>query len=125
LKQTTGGLAYALYANSDTNRPRGFVSPWSASGDVSVAGPTQLALNTWTHLAITYDGSSQRLYINGVEVANRAQSGTIATSAEVLRIGGNSVWGEYFQGRIDEVRIYNRALSASQIQTDMNTAVAP
>lgn len=122
LKQTTNGLAYSLYANDDTNRPSGYVA---ISGDQGVFGPTQLALNTWTHLATTYDGSRQRLYINGVEVANRAQSGTIATSSGVLRLGGNSVWGEYFQGRIDEVRIYNRALTATQIQTDMNTAVTP
>jgi Concanavalin A-like lectin/glucanases superfamily len=40
-----------------------------------------------------------------------------------LRIGGNSVWGEYFQGSIDEIRIYNRALSPAEIQADMNTAI--
>jgi hypothetical protein len=38
-------------------------------------------------------------------------------------LGGNLVWGEYFAGRLDDVRIYSRALSASEIQTDMNTAV--
>jgi hypothetical protein len=41
----------------------------------------------------------------------------------VLRIGGNAVWGEYFAGSIDEVRIYNRALTAAQITTDMNTPI--
>jgi hypothetical protein len=41
----------------------------------------------------------------------------------VLRIGGNSLWGEYFEGRIDEVRIYNRALAATEIQADMNRGV--
>ena len=40
-----------------------------------------------------------------------------------MTIGGNSVWGEYFSGRIDEVRIYNRALSQSEIQSDMNTSI--
>jgi hypothetical protein len=35
------------------------------------------------------------------------------------------VWGEFFQGRIDEVRLYNRALTAAQLQTDMTTPVAP
>jgi hypothetical protein len=35
------------------------------------------------------------------------------------------MWGEFFQGRIDEVRIYNRALSQTEIQTDMNTPVGP
>ena len=36
-----------------------------------------------------------------------------------LRLGGNLVWGEYFGGLIDEVRVYNRALTAAQIQADM------
>jgi hypothetical protein len=58
-------------------------------------------------------------------VAQRAQTGLIPTSNGPLRIGGNSIWGEYFKGRIDEVRLYNRALTTSQIQTDMNTPVSP
>jgi hypothetical protein len=63
------------------------------------------------------------LYVNGTQVASRSVSGAIRTSSRALRIGGNTVWGEYFAGRIDEVRIYNRALSASQIQADMTTPV--
>lgn len=42
-----------------------------------------------------------------------------------LRIGGHSVWGEYCAGLIDEVRVYNRALTAAEVATDMNTAVDP
>jgi hypothetical protein len=45
------------------------------------------------------------------------------TSTQPLRIGGNSIWGEYFSGAIDEVRIYNRALSAAEIAADMNTPI--
>ncbi|TMR92174.1 LamG domain-containing protein, partial [Nonomuraea basaltis] len=41
-----------------------------------------------------------------------------------LRIGGNSGSGEYFSGLIDEVRVYNKALTAAQITTDMNTPVS-
>ena len=48
-------------------------------------------------------------------------AGALLTSTGALRIGGNSIWGEFFQGRIDEVRVYNRALSAGELQTDMNT----
>ena len=40
-----------------------------------------------------------------------------------LRIGGNAIWNEWFDGLIDELRIYNRALSTTEIQTDMNTPV--
>ena len=87
-------------------------------------GGPWLLPNTWVHLAGTYDGTTQRLYVNGTEVAKRAQSGPIEVSGGVLRIGGNSIWGEFFKGRIDEIRVYNRALSAAEITTDMNTSVA-
>ena len=40
-----------------------------------------------------------------------------------LRFGGNSIWGEFFRGRIDDVRIYNRALSVAELQADMATPV--
>jgi hypothetical protein len=40
-----------------------------------------------------------------------------------LRIGGNAVWGEWFAGQIDEVRVYNKALSVAQIQADMAAAL--
>ena len=74
-------------------------------------------------MAATYDGTTLRLYVNGVQAASTAVSGSIIVSSGALRIGGNLVWGEYFNGTIDEVRIYNGALSAAQIQTDMNTPV--
>lgn len=88
-------------------------------------GGSQLAVNTWTHLAATYDGAMLRLYVNGVQVASRAQTGSISVSSGSLRIGGDNIWGEFFQGRVDEVRIYNRALSPAEIQTDMNTPTLP
>ena len=62
-----------------------------------------------------------RLFVNGVEASNLTVGGNINVSTGVLRIGGDAVWGQYFSGLIDEVRIYNRALSSSEIQTDMNT----
>ena len=42
-----------------------------------------------------------------------------------MQIGGDSIYGQYFQGTIDEVRVYNVALTPAQIQTDMNTPIAP
>src|SRR5439155_11542233 len=86
-------------------------------------GTSALTANTWAHLAATYDGATMRLYVNGVQVASRAQTGAIATSTNPLQIGGDSLYGQYFAGRIDEVRIYNRALSAAEIQSDMSSAL--
>jgi PKD repeat protein len=82
-----------------------------------------LAANTWTHLATTYDGATLRLYVNGVQVSSVAQTGNILTSTNPLEIGGDSIYGQFFRGTIDEVRVYNRALSPSQIRDDMNASV--
>ena len=100
--------------------------PPAAGGTFSgspLYGAATLAANTWSHLAATYDGVTLRLYVNGTEVASRPQTGSIATSNGALTIGGDPLYGQFFAGRIDEVRIYNRALSAAEIQTDMNTPV--
>jgi hypothetical protein len=86
-------------------------------------GTSALALNTWTHLAGTYDGTTLRLYINGVQVSSQAQTGAIGTSTQALTIGGDTIAGQFWSGLIDEVRIYNRALTQAEIQTDLNTPV--
>jgi hypothetical protein len=74
-------------------------------------------------LATTYDGTTLRFFVNGVQVASQAGVGAITPSTGALRIGGNGVWGEYFRGLIDDVRVYNRVLTATEIQTDMNTGI--
>jgi hypothetical protein len=94
-----------------------------AGGDQFVAGTTALPLNAWTHLVTTFDGSALRLYVNGILVQTSAHGGAATVSSGALRIGGNAIWGEYFKGRIDEVRIYNRALSPAEVQVNMGTPI--
>ena len=93
----------------------------------NVYGTGPLPVNTWSHLAGTYDGATMNFYVNGVLVASRAQTGALATSTGSLSIGGDLIAHDsgphYWAGLIDEVRIYNRALSAAEVQTDMNTPV--
>ena len=120
LKESSNGLGYALYALNNASRPAGYVH---TNSDIEVTGTAALPLNTWTHLALTFDGSTERLFVNGAQVRTAAVSGSMASAAGPLRFGGNSVWGEYFRGLIDEVRIYNRALAASEIQTDMSLPI--
>ncbi|MFN0089594.1 MAG: LamG-like jellyroll fold domain-containing protein [Acidimicrobiales bacterium] len=122
LKERPAGLTYALYAGDDASRPSGWVY---IGGDREVVGPTSLAVNAWTHLAATYDGAAERLYVNGALVATRAQSGAMTASTGALRIGGNAIWSEWFAGVIDEVRVYNRALTQTEIAEDMAAPVSP
>jgi PKD repeat protein len=121
-KEHPGGASYYLAANSDLDKPQ-FGIGTENWGWYKLYGGPLLAANTWTHLAATYDGTIQRLYVNGTQVASRAQTGNMMVSSGPLRIGGTEIWSEFFQGRIDEVRVYNRALSASEIQADMNAPV--
>ncbi len=126
IKERAGGEVYNLYANTDSNAPGMYVVPVSAPNQPFDARATAaLALNTWTHLAATYDGTTLRLYVNGALAGSRAVASPLVTSTGVLRLGGNSVWGESFAGRIDEVRLYNRALTVAEIQADMNAPIQP
>ena len=76
-----------------------------------------LPLGTWTHIAATWNGSLMRLYVNGADIGwNQSFAGPIAYGSEQLVLGRASLWGgEYFNGTMDEVRIYDRALAADEV----------
>jgi hypothetical protein len=78
-------------------------------------------VNTWTHVAATYDGARIRFYVNGVLASSTPASGTYQVNAAPLWLGGNAVYGEHFKGKLDEVRMYNRALAPAEILQDMVT----
>jgi PKD repeat protein len=105
--------------------PQGTPDMGGTFASANVYGASALPVNTWTHLAATYDGAIMSFYVNGVLASSRAQTGAIAASTGALSIGGDSISsGQFWAGLIDEVRIYNRALSGIEIQDDMNTPVA-
>ena len=72
---------------------------------------------------MTFDGSMLRVFVNGAQVASDPLTGSIATSTLPLRIGGDTIWGEWFAGEIDNLRVYDRALTGAEVQKDMTTAV--
>jgi hypothetical protein len=120
LKEQPGNLIYALYAGNGAGRAATHIF---TSADLGIAGTSATPLNAWTHLAATYDGANLRLYVNGVQQASQAITGSIRVSTGVLRIGGNNIWSEWFAGLIDEVRLYNKALTAAEIQSDMTKPI--
>jgi hypothetical protein len=122
LQKTTN--AYFLAAGSSTSNGVPAVGgTLNGACCTNLYAPGKLTANQWTHVAATYDGSQMRLYVNGAQVASRTASGPLEVNTNALRLGGNTYGTEYFNGRIDEVRIYKRVLSQSEIQTDMNTPI--
>jgi len=98
--------------------PSLFIAPFRdgtpAHPFTSTVGP-----KTWTHLAGTYDGTTAILYVGGTPVAMSPISGTFPADQTTLILGGNrnnQTVTELFPGRLDEVALYNRALTAGEIQ---------
>ncbi len=85
---------------------------------------SNLNLSQWNHVVGTYNGSVVSLYINGSSVATTSASGTIGHSTAPLCLGAEpnttACTGDFLDGRLDDVRIYNRALSPSEI-TQLNS----
>ncbi len=100
---------------------------WIGTGGIwARASTSSPSSNTWHHVAGTWDGSIIRLYVDGVEVNSTAKTGAISASATEITIGtyNADLTAGYFKGLIDEVDIYNRALSASEIQAIYNAGSA-
>ncbi|MEM7179508.1 MAG: LamG-like jellyroll fold domain-containing protein [Spirochaetota bacterium] len=83
-------------------------------GSLNAAMSVSVPLNSWAHVCSTYDGSNLKSYVNGVLLANTAV--TLDTQNSTMYIGAMSGGGSSFQGRIDDVRIYNTALTDVQIK---------
>jgi hypothetical protein len=76
-------------------------------------------LNTWTHVAVVYDAGRVITYLNGAEQHRYTGQGTIGDAEprlNDLRLGGRSGATQFFQGRIDEVDVFNRAVTAAEVQ---------
>jgi prepilin-type N-terminal cleavage/methylation domain-containing protein len=93
---------------------------WAGSNGVATSSTISpgLTLNTWIHLAITFDGATLITYMNGAQIASASYAGTLGTPLWHLYIGRMGEFGGpySFGGKVDDVRIFSRALPASEIQ---------
>jgi hypothetical protein len=123
LKQGPSGLVYAMYGSDAASHAAGLVRISGVDRDVRASNA--LPLNTWSHVVVTYDKTegALRIFVDGIPVDERSVTGDITTSTGAVYIGGNQFWGEYFNGRVDNVRLYNRALNIVEVQTNQTTAV--
>jgi glucose/arabinose dehydrogenase/chitodextrinase len=118
IKETSSGCRYWLQTN-DSKISSGF----NRGGCREHASNTlAIPLNQWSHLAAVFNDAANTytLYFNGVAVTVQTETSTPTTNTQSLVLG-QTAHGERWRGLIDEVRIYNRALSHAEIQADMNT----
>jgi hypothetical protein len=106
-----------------TNQWRGCLYS-GATGDCVVA-PGIASTTEWTHLVLTYSGSTLTLYVNGMSVGTTTVSASLTRTSGMLAIGrAGSYAAHYFNGGIDEVAIYDRALPAARVQAHYGAAIS-
>ncbi len=138
-----GNNFFYFYAHTTTDPDGGPVTNglsvyWWTGGGANKLGVHStnnvLTAGVWSHVAITYDASQAQsnrftIYVNGVDVTNRSDIGSSGTLTLInptnIRIGSNQPFGEYLNGSVDEVRYYKRLLLQPEIQSDMNSPLAP
>ena len=80
---------------------------------------------SWRGLLCTYDGTNIKVYVNGIQVGSTSQSASIMSLNYTPLTSGHDFGGStYYEGRIDDVRVYNYGLSAPQIRTLYNENAA-
>jgi hypothetical protein len=130
-------IAFGFIDNGDNTgcaifvqRGDGFGTPNVLQGDIRIAGslralnaPAAMVVGVWTHIALTYDGTTAILYRDGVAIANVVASGAIG-QGDALCIAGGMITEYDTDVVVDDIRVYNVALTPGQVQTGMNTPVA-
>jgi large repetitive protein len=122
---------YHISINSRGEVPALFIK--TENGQVIPQAPTAVVRQTWLHIAGTYDGSASRLYVDGKLVASMPLTGRFVPDTTPFILGGNGNGAgdgtvnvtERFPGRIDEIMLYRRALSADEIAMLHDGALFP
>lgn len=107
----TGNPGFTLRTTSSYN--------WTGANGTSTQVPGQNITNQWQFVCGTWDGTNMKIYQNGVLIATVPQSGTIIYNTENLFFGKRKDGGgldDFFTGKLDDIAIWNRALTASEIQ---------
>ncbi|MBQ40842.1 MAG: hypothetical protein CME15_00135 [Gemmatimonadetes bacterium] len=104
--ENCSSVEFSFWDNNNGNPGRGTEHQFFPGG---------LSCGTWSHVAATYDGATMRWYVNGTLIGSQAAAGGMLINDPVQIGGWSGNSGEQFTGDMDEVRVWNRALSAAEI----------
>jgi hypothetical protein len=111
LDKNTAGGSDGYMLDTYQNKARMIV------GTTSVSSPADLPTGVWTHIAGTYDGAAVSVFVNGALAASAPRTGAIPTTTLPVRIGADSSGKNRFAGLLDEVVLYDRALTPAELAT--------
>ena len=121
-----------VLSKSSSSQNSGYIFPRTDNGWTDLAGYLYIngtwevisapypTLGEWHHVAITFDGTLIRLFIDGLEVNQKAAVGSIALNTNALTFGNQTGLTEYYGGKLDNVKLWDVARSNAEIQASMN-----
>ena len=117
---TSGQEAFAVFVLSSGAIE--YTVTTDGSTDKFFNSTTNISANTWHHVAFTFDGTTMSTFIDGVAAGTNSVTGAMFDSTAPIEIGSRDN-AHFFDGTIDEVRFWNRALSVTEINNGMNSQV--
>ena len=93
----------------------------TSSGLKEASMGSTLTQGQWSHLAVVFNGTQATFYVNGTVRSTPAIAASMVQRDTPLRLGADAQPGQYLRGSIDDVRLYNRTLTQTEVQADMNT----
>lgn len=116
------GKSFNLWADNYGNFR--FIISTDGSSDISLTSNNPgIFTNNWHHIAATFDGATMKIYVDGLQAGSKSVTGTIFDSSSNIIIGEGTTTGN-FHGKIDEIRIWNKALSQQEVQ-DQKDIILP
>jgi hypothetical protein len=124
--QSVSNAGFGFDFGTTQSATMGTIDPYTNGtfdNDNQPSGITNPGTDQWIHFALTWDGTAVRAFVNGVQEASKMSGGMLATARTLLTVGGNPR-GAYFNGNIDEFRVWNIARSAADITSTMHKTLA-
>jgi hypothetical protein len=88
---------------------------FTSEGEYDLDSISQLQTNQWYHVVTTWDGTNESVFINGLYDSSTPAPGSLVQASAPVTIGANPGFYQFFDGKIDQVRIYDRALSSNEV----------
>lgn len=138
----SGTITVSAWVNTDASQTSTVVGKDTTQGVIELASNTPsfkittgstlqtvtagsaISSSTWHHLVGTYDGTNAYLYVDGVLAQTTAATGAISTNNSVWTIGRTVGGASHFDGTLDEIKVFSRALSANEVKAEYDAGIA-